>query len=59
MLPEPKTAIRTWAAQKGLNTNIYLVVDTHGMPLRVVVTEGTKADCTQVGQLIGGAIICW
>ena len=26
----------------------------HGMPLRIVITEGTCADCTQAGTLIEG-----
>jgi len=31
-----------------------LAVDAHGMPVRVLVTQGTRADCTQAGQLIEG-----
>ena len=37
--------------QRGLNTKVHVAVDAHGMPLRVVVTEGTRADCTQVERL--------
>jgi transposase len=29
-------------------------VDAHGMPLRVIITEGTTSDCTQAGSLIEG-----
>jgi transposase len=29
-------------------------VDAHGLPLRVLVTSGTTADCTQAGTLIQG-----
>lgn len=39
---------------KGLNTKIHLAVDTFGMPVRVVTTEGTRADCTQASTLIEG-----
>lgn len=31
---------------------MHLAVDAHGMPIRVIVTEGTTADCTQAGHLI-------
>ena len=33
---------------------MHLAVDAHGMPVRVVVTEGTTADSTQAGVLIEG-----
>jgi len=29
-------------------------VDAHGMPVRILVTQGTTADCTQTGRLIEG-----
>jgi len=29
-------------------------VDAHGMPLRIIITEGTTADCTQADRLIEG-----
>jgi transposase len=29
-------------------------VDAHGMPVRIFITEGTTADCTQATQLIDG-----
>ena len=38
----------------GLNTKLHLAVDAHGMPVRVVVRQGTTADCTQAGRLIEG-----
>ena len=31
---------------------MHLAVDSHGMPIRIVVTEGTTADCTQACMLI-------
>ena len=31
---------------------MHLAVDAHGMPIRVIVTAGTTADCTQAGHLI-------
>ena len=37
--------------KRGLNTKVHLAVDAHGLPLRVIVTEGTRADCTQVERL--------
>jgi len=45
----------------GRNTKIHLAVDAHGMPVRVLVTAGPVADCTQAGKLIShikaGALI--
>ena len=29
-------------------------VDAHGLPVRIVITEGPQADCTQAGRLIEG-----
>jgi len=40
--------------KRGLNTKIHLAVDAYGIPLRVVITQGTAADCTQAGRLIEG-----
>ena len=40
--------------QRGLNTKVHLAVDAHGMPLRVVVTEGVRADCAEADGLIDG-----
>ena len=37
-----------------LNTKIHLAVDAFGMPLRVIVTKGTTADCKMAKQLIDG-----
>lgn len=36
----------------GLNTKIHLAVDAHGMPVRILITEGTTADCKQAEALI-------
>ncbi len=38
--------------KRGLNTKIHLAVDAHGMPVRIVVTEGSRNDCTQALRLI-------
>ena len=36
----------------GLNTKIHLAVDANGMPVRVLITEGTRADCSEAIELI-------
>ena len=33
--------------KRGLNSKLHLAVDSHGMPVRLAVTEGTVADCSQ------------
>ena len=33
---------------------MHLAVDSHGMPLRAIVTQGTAADCSQAIALIDG-----
>lgn len=40
--------------KRGLNTKIHLAVDAHGMPVRVLATEATRADCSHAGELIEG-----
>ena len=40
--------------KRGLNTKIHLAVDAHGMPVRVVITQGTTADCRLGSTLIEG-----
>lgn len=40
--------------KRGLNSKIHLAVDAYGMPVRVAVTAGTTADCTQAAALIDG-----
>ena len=47
-------AIRRWPAQRGLNTKLHLAVDSHGMPVRLLLTKGTTADCSQAMTLIDG-----
>ena len=42
------------ARTKGAEPQLHLAVDTHGMPVRLLVTEGTVADCTQALPLIEG-----
>ena len=38
--------------KRGLNTKIHLAVDSSGMPVRVIITEGTRADCKEAIHLI-------
>ena len=40
--------------KRGLNTKIHLAVDANGMPVRVLITEGTRADCKEAIHLIDG-----
>ncbi len=40
--------------KRGLNTKIHPTVDALGMPVRRVITDGTRADCTQASILIDG-----
>ena len=40
--------------KRGLNTKIHLAVDAHGMPVRIIITDGTTADCSQASKLIDG-----
>ena len=40
--------------KRGLNTKIHLAVDAHGMPVRILITEGTRADCKEAVHLIEG-----
>ena len=40
--------------KRGLNTKIHLAVDADGMPVRVLVTSGTVADCKRAVALIDG-----
>ncbi len=42
------------AYKRGLNTKVHLAVDATGMPLRVIITEGTTGDCTEALPLIEG-----
>ena len=40
--------------KRGLNTKIHMAVDANGMPVRIIVTEGTRADCKEAIHLIEG-----
>ncbi len=40
------------AYKRGLNTKLRLAVDSHVMPVRMILTEGTTADCSQAIPLI-------
>ena len=44
-------AIRHEPHKRGLNSKLHLAVDAHGMPVRLELTEGTTADCTQAQSL--------
>ena len=33
--------------KEGINTKIHVAVDSHGMPIRFLITAGNQADCTQ------------
>ncbi len=51
---EPEAETRIWQKQKGLNSKIHLAVVAHGVPVRIFVTSGATADCTQAEKLIDG-----
>ena len=38
--------------KRGLNSKLHLAVDSHGMPVRLSLSQGTVADCTQAQSLI-------
>ena len=40
--------------KRGLNSKIHLAVDAHGMPVRMLITAGTVADCSQACKLVEG-----
>ncbi len=40
--------------RRRLNTKRHLAVDAYGIPVRVIITEGTVADCTQTHRLVEG-----
>ena len=46
--------IRIWLRQKGLNTKIHLTVDANGMPVKIIITKGIRADCKEAINLIHG-----
>ena len=37
-----------------MNTKLHLAVDAHGLPVRMIITGGTTADCSQAQALIDG-----
>ena len=39
---------------RGPNTKLHLAVDAHGMPVNLLITAGTVADCTPAAALIDG-----
>ena len=38
--------------KRGLYTKIHLAVDAHGVPVRILATEATRADCSLAHELI-------
>ena len=40
--------------KRGLNTKVHLAVEARGLPVRVLVTSGTSADCSPALALIEG-----
>lgn len=40
--------------KRGLNTKLHLAVDAHGMPVRIIITAGPRADCKEAPRLIEG-----
>ena len=40
--------------KKGLNSKLHMAIDSHGMPVRLAVTEGTAAHSSQALPLIEG-----
>lgn len=54
MLLALSVEIRIWNVQRGLNTKIHSAVDAHGMPVRILDTEGIRADCKEAIYLIEG-----
>ena len=55
----PRSWVEGWKSsdeshKRGLNTKIHLAVDAHGMPVRIIITEGARADCAQAQVLIEG-----
>ena len=38
----------------GLNTKLHLTVDAHGLPVKMIITHGNVADCSQAEALIDG-----
>ena len=61
--PYQSTSTRSWGKgrksgyvqnKRGLNTKLHLAVDANGMPVRILITEGTRADCKEAVHLIEG-----
>ena len=57
MLLVQKVEIKTWTVQRQFSTKLHLAVDTLGMPVRFVITQGTTANCIQVSRLIEGITV--
>ena len=52
MLPVRGAAFSRWAEQRGSISKIHLAVVAHGVPVRILVTAGTRADCKKAVRLI-------
>ena len=40
----------------GLNSKLHLAVDSHGMPVRLILTDATTVDCNQAPDLIADVV---
>ena len=38
----------------GLNTKLHVATDSHGLPVKMIITDGLVADCTQAKSLVSG-----
>ncbi len=41
----------------GLNSKLHLVVDAHGLQVKMIITGGNTADCAQAIAIIDGLIV--
>ena len=39
-----------------LNTKVHLAVDVNGLPIRVLITDGSRANCKKAAHLIAGIL---
>ena len=45
---------RNWAHKRGHNTKVHVAVNDNGLPVKVLITSGTVADCSKAIELIDG-----
>ena len=53
-MPEPEGESVHRPHKRGLNSKLHMAIDSHGMPVRLAVTEGTADDSSQALPLIEG-----